>query len=132
MDAEDLDRRFAYHPARDEGTRNAHADVRTGCLDLAGVICALVPDGREKALAVTKLEEVMMWANAGIARSSPVPEGVATVSVELVDVTVKATVVPSDRSPEFVTGQDSAAGCAMPEGCQLGCLAACEYRLTTT
>ena len=28
-----------------------------------------VPDGREKSLAMTKLEECCMWANAGIARS---------------------------------------------------------------
>ena len=28
-----------------------------------------VPQGRERALALTKLEETIMWANAGIARS---------------------------------------------------------------
>jgi hypothetical protein len=28
----------------------------------------MLPDGREKALAFTHLEEVTMWANAAIAR----------------------------------------------------------------
>lgn len=33
------------------------------------MIDALVPDGREKSLALTHLEETVMWANAGVARS---------------------------------------------------------------
>jgi hypothetical protein len=28
----------------------------------------MVPEGREKALALTNLEQVMFWANAAIAR----------------------------------------------------------------
>ncbi len=32
------------------------------------VVNEVVPDGREKYLAFTKLEEVMFWANAGLAR----------------------------------------------------------------
>jgi hypothetical protein len=40
--------------------------------DLAKVLVthiqAAVPEGREKALAITKVEEAVMWANAGIAR----------------------------------------------------------------
>jgi len=29
----------------------------------------IIPDGREKSLAITHLEEVMFWSNAGLARS---------------------------------------------------------------
>lgn len=36
--------------------------------DLASLINDVVPDGREKSLAITKIEEAIMWANAGIAR----------------------------------------------------------------
>lgn len=69
MDAKDLDNRFAYHAPRDEETKDAHARVRGMCGNLAFELNKLVPEGREKALAVTHLEEVMMWSNAGIARA---------------------------------------------------------------
>jgi hypothetical protein len=38
------------------------------CLSLARFIDDTLPPGREKSLAITKLEEVMFWANAGLAR----------------------------------------------------------------
>lgn len=43
--------------------------IRKYVKDLAYCIKNNVPDGREKSLAMTKLEECCMWANAGIARS---------------------------------------------------------------
>lgn len=67
---EQLEWRFAFHPATDVEKKNDHASVRQHCLELAKFINKKVPEGREKSLAITKLEEVMMWANAGIARSS--------------------------------------------------------------
>jgi hypothetical protein len=33
------------------------------------MLLSLVPAGRELSLALTKLEEAMMWANDGIARN---------------------------------------------------------------
>lgn len=68
MEQADLTRRFAYHPPQDDITRDAHATVRLHCLELARSINLLVADGREKSLAITALEECMMWTNAGIAR----------------------------------------------------------------
>lgn len=64
----DLHNRFDYHPA-DQAKGEKHALMRSYCLALATSIQELVPDGREKALALTKVEEAMMWANAGIARN---------------------------------------------------------------
>ena len=64
-----LHNRFRYHPPKDDATREAHERVRGLCLNLAEEIDGLVPGGREKALAITKIEEAMMWANAGIARA---------------------------------------------------------------
>ncbi len=64
----DLAHRFNFHPA-DEDTAPLHQGVRQECLRLAEMLDALVPDGREKSLAFTNLEQVMMWANAGIARA---------------------------------------------------------------
>lgn len=66
---EDLDNRFSYHAPKDDLTKNAHELVRHECLKLALVIRNTVPAGQEQAVAYTKLEEVMFWANAGIARN---------------------------------------------------------------
>jgi hypothetical protein len=68
MDPLDLRNRFDYHPPKDEATRTAHEQVRGKCLELAEFINDTLPDGREKSTAITNLEQVMMWSNAGIAR----------------------------------------------------------------
>jgi hypothetical protein len=70
MDHDELNNRFKYHPPRDVATANAHEYVRASAYGLAMDINDLVPDGREKSLAITKLEEALMWANAAIARRS--------------------------------------------------------------
>lgn len=65
----DLNNRFDFHPANTPERVAAHEAVRAGCKALAEFIDAKVPNGREKALAITKIEECAFWANAGIARS---------------------------------------------------------------
>jgi hypothetical protein len=69
LSTEALKHRFGFHAATTEEKRNEHTSVRQNCLILALFINEKVPEGREKALAITALEEVMMWANAGIARN---------------------------------------------------------------
>lgn len=64
----ELEHRFDFHPANDEEKRNAHSSIRFNCLELAKFINRNLPEGREKSVAITKLEEVMFWANAGLAR----------------------------------------------------------------
>lgn len=70
MATEDIENRFAYHPPKDEANKNAHEGVRAALKTVAHQIDASpdIPNGREKALALTKLEEAMFWANAAIAR----------------------------------------------------------------
>lgn len=65
----DIDNRFDFHPATTEEKRNEHTAIRQACKRLAYQINDSVPEGREKALAATKLEEVMFWANAATARN---------------------------------------------------------------
>lgn len=73
MAAADITHRFAYHAPRDELVKQAHELIRNACGDLAHLIDdhELIPEGREKSLAITHLEETMMWANAAIARRRP-------------------------------------------------------------
>lgn len=65
---DDLANRFTYH-APTEGQPEKYEMIRKIAHSYASVINELVPDSREKALAITNLEEVVFWANAGIARS---------------------------------------------------------------
>lgn len=67
MATPDLDKRFTYHPPTPE-RRRLHEQVREGSFILAQVFDAVLPESREKALALTSLEEALMWANACIAR----------------------------------------------------------------
>ncbi|KKM03839.1 hypothetical protein LCGC14_1770450 [marine sediment metagenome] len=67
MDTQDLENRFTYRPPK-PGQPEIYQILRAKALMVAGTINTHVPDGREKSIAITKLEEVMMWANAGIAR----------------------------------------------------------------
>jgi hypothetical protein len=69
MDVKDFENRFKFHPAKNLEIQQKHEAIRRWALEFAEYINLQVPEGREKALAITKLEEVMMWANAGIARN---------------------------------------------------------------
>lgn len=60
---------FKFHPATDI-TAPKHGEVRDICLTAALNLVELVPMGREQSLMLTKLEEAMMWGNAGIARAN--------------------------------------------------------------
>lgn len=66
-DPTELANRFAYHPPQDQLTIDAHESVRHHTGTLAQTLNALLPDSREKSLALTALQETMMWANAAIA-----------------------------------------------------------------
>lgn len=63
-----IENNFTYHAPR-EGQPAMYQAIREKAKELAYLIDELVPDSREKSLAMTKLEECSMWANAGIARN---------------------------------------------------------------
>lgn len=62
--------RFDFHPATTAEKRGEHGSVREACKTLALFLDEHLPEGREKALAITNLEQAMFWANAGIARTN--------------------------------------------------------------
>ena len=59
---------FSYHAPK-EGQPKMYEAIRNKALLLAAYIIEYCPDSREKSLAMTKLEEAVMWANASIARN---------------------------------------------------------------
>ena len=67
MTKEDIENRFTYHAPKD-GQLEIYQNIRTLAKELALEIDEVVPEGREKSIAITKLEEAVMWANSGIAR----------------------------------------------------------------
>lgn len=67
MDAKDLQARFTYHPPKEPEIMK-FVEIRKQAGVLALLIDSLCPDSREKSLSITKLEEAVFWANAGIAR----------------------------------------------------------------
>jgi hypothetical protein len=64
-----MDDRFKHHPPKDQAVIDAHQGVRLAAYDYFAAISDYCPDSREKSLAITKLEEATMWANAAIARN---------------------------------------------------------------
>ena len=66
---QELETRFTYHAPK-EGQPEIYTRLRDEAAKLALLIAELVPASREQSLALTKLEESVMWANAGVARRS--------------------------------------------------------------
>ena len=64
---EEIDLRFTYHAPNDNQVER-RGELRTFCHSLASLICASTPAGREQSIALLKLEECNMFANAAIAR----------------------------------------------------------------
>lgn len=64
----DVERRFTYVPPKDDQPKRYNA-LRQLALIMANSIVEKCPDSRERSIALTKLEEVIMWANASIARN---------------------------------------------------------------
>ena len=64
---EQINDNFKYHtPRKDQPER--YNKLREKAKELALLMVELCPNSRERALAITKLEESSMWANAAIAR----------------------------------------------------------------
>ena len=64
----DLEKNFTYHAPTEE-QKEIYKNIRKMAHDYAEYIQTVCPQSREQSLALTKLEECVMWANANIARN---------------------------------------------------------------
>jgi hypothetical protein len=65
---QDIMNRFTYHPPK-SGQVGRYEDIRDKARSLAVLIVGICPTSCERSLAITKIEEAVMWANAAIARN---------------------------------------------------------------
>lgn len=67
IDAAEIEKRFTYvAPTGDQPGR--YVVIREAAKTFANLIVTTTPASREQSLAITALEEAVMWANAAIAR----------------------------------------------------------------
>jgi hypothetical protein len=64
-----IEKAFTYHPPTGEQIPKYNT-LRAAAKTLAEMIADFCPPSRERSLALTKLEETVMWANASIARNT--------------------------------------------------------------
>ena len=69
IDNKELANRFTYHLPIDDQTR-VYESIRGEAALFAKHILCMTPESREQSLAITKIEEVVFWANAAVARRS--------------------------------------------------------------
>jgi len=63
-----IENAFTYHAPK-EHQISKYEELRAKAKDFAYLIEEVCPDSREKSVALTQLETVIMWANAAIARN---------------------------------------------------------------
>jgi hypothetical protein len=65
---EQIEKAFEYHMPK-IGQPQRYKELRDFAKEFAKLVDSLCPNSREKSLAMTKIEEAIMWANAAIARN---------------------------------------------------------------
>ncbi len=63
-----IDSDFTYHPPKGDQVER-YAAIRDAARQFAHLLADLSPASREQSLALTNLEQSVMWANAAIARN---------------------------------------------------------------
>ena len=64
----ELDKVYTYHPPQGN-QQERYVTIREMAKAFAALILGATPTSREQSLALTKLEEGVMWANSAIARN---------------------------------------------------------------
>ncbi len=93
-----IESRFGFHKATLEGaeaTKPMHAELRKEYKEFAQILDAVLPDGREKSLAMTALEDASMWSHKAIAQTASLD--IASPSIDFQKQTENlATVIADD------------------------------------
>lgn len=63
----DLEGIFTYHPPK-KGQPAQYQRIREQAKRFAQLVVAEAPDSEERVVAIRRIEEAVMWANAAIAR----------------------------------------------------------------
>lgn len=67
-DKKQIENNFTYHSQK-EGQPEKYEEIRAQAKAFAEKLTTLCPPSRELSLALTHLEDTVMWANAAIARN---------------------------------------------------------------
>lgn len=73
----EIEHRFGFHKATIEGeeaTKPLHTELRVQFKAFANELNSHIPEGREKSLLFTALEEASMWAHKAVANTAPLEE----------------------------------------------------------
>jgi len=62
----DIDKIFTYHPPKNDQPERYIA-IRDKAKELAELVNLVCPESREKSVALTNIQQAVMWANASIA-----------------------------------------------------------------
>ena len=65
---ERIQKDFSYHPPKGD-QQERYIEIRNVAKELAEVLLGDCPPSRERSLAMTNIEQAVMWANAAIARN---------------------------------------------------------------
>lgn len=63
-----IERDFTYHAPK-YAQQDKYEMIRDKAKAFAALIAGITPESREQSLAITNLEQAVMWANAAIARN---------------------------------------------------------------
>ncbi|MFA5048735.1 MAG: hypothetical protein WC516_06945 [Patescibacteria group bacterium] len=101
----DLHDRFKFHQLNEKQIKKC-SEVRGKALEYAEMLVLNCPEGRELSLALTKLEEVVFWANAGIAREKQLVKPVKYVEDKDIRVHMVAALTESvgKKSNDLIQG----------------------------
>jgi hypothetical protein len=69
MDNEQITHNFTNHPPQSDDIATKLDDLTTEFVIMAKMLNRNLPEGREKALALTNLEQCSMWSKAAVARN---------------------------------------------------------------